>query len=148
MSVHVIRVADRGGTLIAPAWLAKAEDVHRQLRPQLEQDYAAQMQRVFADGGEMAVAVDGERVLGVTVFRQFENTHVGKRFYVDDLVTDTGARSAGVGSALVAWLEQEARSRGCPGFDLESGTQRQRAHRFYFREGFFVTSFSFRKTFE
>ena len=96
----------------------------------------------------MAVAVDGERVVGVAVFRQFENTNVGRRFYVDDLVTAAAERSSGIGSALVAWLEAEARSRGCPGLELESGTQRTRAHRFYFREGFFVTSFSFRKAFE
>lgn len=148
MSVRVVRVADRHGTLLAPDWLAKAEPVHRQLRPQLESDYASQLERVFADGGEMAVAAEGDEVVGVAVFRQFENTHVGRRFYVDDLVTDSAARSTGVGAALIAWLEKEALDRGCPGLDLESGTQRQRAHRFYFREGFFVTSFSFRKTFE
>jgi hypothetical protein len=38
------------------------------------------------------------------------------------------------------------RARRATDIDLESGTQRTRAHRFYFREGFFVTSFSFRKT--
>jgi GNAT superfamily N-acetyltransferase len=141
----VVRVADRAGTVLEPAWLPRAERVHRQLRPDLSTDYVSQMTGIFREGGEMAVAVlDGE-VAGVAVFRCFANTHVGRRFYVDDLVTDDLQRSTGVGHALLSWLEQEARARGAGNIDLESGTQRTRAHRFYFREGYFVTSFSFRK---
>lgn len=49
---------------------------------------------------------------------------------------------------LIAYLEKVARDRGCPGMDLDSGTHRTRAHRFYFREGFFITAFSFRKEFQ
>jgi hypothetical protein len=41
-----------------------------------------------------------------------------------------------------------ARSRGCNGMELDSGTHRTRAHRFYFREGFLITSFAFRKEFK
>jgi GNAT superfamily N-acetyltransferase len=110
-------------------------------------DYARKMQQVFRDGAEMCVAVSAGRVVALAVFREFENTHVGRRFYVDDLVTDESDRSAGAGKALIDYLEKTARQRGCPGLDLESGTQRTRAHRFYFREGFFITAFSFRKEF-
>ncbi|MBI1395823.1 MAG: GNAT family N-acetyltransferase [Betaproteobacteria bacterium] len=146
MTPEVIRVSAADGRLLEPAWLAAAEAVHRQLRPGLESDYAGQMAGVFADGGEMVVALVAGQVAGVAVFRLFRNTHVGRRFYVDDLVTDDDQRSRGVGHALIAWLEREAASRGCAGVELESGTQRTRAHRFYFREGFAIPSFSFRKT--
>lgn len=145
MTVSIIRIADRSGAVLSPDWLPRAERVHRQLRPDLEVDYVSQMQGIFREGGEMLVAVVDNEVAGVAVFRSFANTHAGRRFYVDDLVTDDTRRSTGVGHAMLAWLENEARTRGCRGIDLESGTQRTRAHRFYFREGFFVTSFSFRK---
>jgi len=46
---------------------------------------------------------------------------------------------------LLAWCEAQAREQGCDWFDLESGTQRTRAHRFYFREGMHVFAFGFRK---
>jgi hypothetical protein len=36
-----------------------------------------------------------------------------------------------------------ARERGCETFSLDSGTHRQEAHAFYFREGMRVTSFHF-----
>jgi len=144
-ALRVIRVGGPDGVVVAPDWLPRAEPVHRQLRPDLESDYCAQMQRIFADGGEMAVVVEDEAVRCVAVFRSFENTHAGRRFYVDDLVTDDAARSTGAGAAMLRWLEAEALSRGCGGIDLESGVQRARAHRFYFREGFSIPSYSFRK---
>lgn len=147
MSIAVVRVSGPDGKILDAVRLAAAEAVHRQLRPQIPQDYVGAMQGIFADGGEMAVAVDGARVAGVAVFRLFRNTHVGLRCYVDDLVTDETRRSTGVGHALIAWIEVEAKARGCPGVDLESGVQRAGAHRFYFREGFNIPSFSFRKTF-
>lgn len=145
---QIVQITDAERRLVEPAWLAKAETVHRQLRPRLPADYTAKMKKVFSEGGEMCVAVQGGEVAGVAVFRQFENTHVGERFYVDDLVTDEHRRSTGVGMSLVAWLENEARRRGCPGLDLESGTHRTHAHKFYFREGFLITAFSFRKEFK
>jgi hypothetical protein len=42
-------------------------------------------------------------------------------------------------------LQQVARESGCANFNLDSGTQRQQAHKFYFREGLVVTSFHFAK---
>jgi len=146
-ALRVVQVTDARRQVQEPQWLAAAERVHRQLRPQIPADYADKMRRVFGDGGEMCVAVRDERVVGVAVFREFENTHIGRRFYVDDLVTDEAERSTGAGRALIEYLGKIARDRGCPGMDLESGTQRPRAHRFYFREDFFITAFSFRKEF-
>jgi GNAT superfamily N-acetyltransferase len=143
--VRVVRVSSPAGELLEPDWLSRAESVHRQLRPDLAVDYPAQMRRILAGGGEMAVAVDGDVVRCVTVFRSFENTHLGRRFYVDDLVTDEAARSTGAGATMLRWLEAEALSRGCRSIDLESGVHRSGAHRFYFREGFSIPSYSFRK---
>jgi GNAT superfamily N-acetyltransferase len=146
--MEIIRITDDDRDLVEPQWLARAERVHRQLRPQLPSDYVAKMRAIFASGGEMCVAVQGQQVVGVAVFRHFENTHAGRKFYVDDLVTDEAFRSSGVGRALLGFLEQLARRRGCNGMELDSGTHRLRAHQFYFREGFMITSFAFRKEFK
>ena len=141
----VVAVTDRQGAVTDPARLAAAEGVHRQLRPQLPADYAGRMRAVFASGAEMAVAEEGGRVLGVAVFRVIEKTHSGRELYCDDLVTDEGARSRGVGRALVDYMDREARSRGCDVLALDSGTQREQAHKFYFREGLTVTAFHFNR---
>ena len=142
--MKVVPVSNEKGEIVEPALLAAAETVHRQLRPHLK-DYRARMKEVLAAGAEMAVALDGERVAGVTVFRILEKTHSGRDLYCDDLVTDESRRSTGVGHALMQYMEGVCRERGCDTFSLDSGAQRQQAHKFYFREGMTITSFHFDK---
>jgi GNAT superfamily N-acetyltransferase len=146
--MEIIRVTDDDHRVVEPDWLGRAEAVHRQLRPQLPEDYGAKLRAIFASGGEMCVAVRERQVVGVAVFRCYDNTHAGRKFYVDDLVIDEAARSSGVGHAMLVFLEKLARNRGCSGLELDSGTHRKRAHQFYFREGFSISSFAFRKEFE
>ena len=145
MTIKVIRITDRDGVVVAPDWLAKAEAVHRELRPQIPADYMAKMHMIFAGGGRMIVAAEGDRVLGVAVYRIFEDTFNGRKLYCDDLVTTEQQRSVGVGHALMQFMEQEGIAAHCHAFALDSGVQRSRAHAFYFREGMFVVSFNFKK---
>ena len=141
----LVDICNAAGEIQEPEWLARAEHVHRQLRPQLPAEYAQKMQRIFEQGGRMTIATIADRVVGIAVWRAFENTFENIKFYVDDLVTDETQRSLGVGKTLIANLEDKARSAGADGLVLDSGTQRQQAHRFYFREGFVITSFNFKK---
>lgn len=143
--VRFVDVCDDAGTVCEASWLARAEGVHRQLRPQLPADYAGKMHKVLAGGARMTLAVCEDAVLGLAVWRWHENTFDGIKFYVDDLVTDSTTRSQGVGKSLIARLETEARRHGADNLVLDSGCQRQQAHRFYFREGFVITSFNFKK---
>lgn len=145
VTMDFIEITSPEGQLAEPLWLAKAESVHRELRHQLCADYAAHMQRVFAGGARMVVAAKNGAVLGVAVWRAFENTYAGLHLYVDDLVTEEASRSSGVGHALLEWLAGKARELGASSLALDSGTQRMDAHRFYLRERFDITSFHFRK---
>ncbi|MBP6654051.1 MAG: GNAT family N-acetyltransferase [Propionivibrio sp.] len=142
---RVIAVTDDAGELREPAWLARAESVHRQLRPQLPPEYEARLQVIFAAGARMALVVDADSVCSVALWRVVENTYEGRRLYVDDLVSDETRRSSGAGKMLLDWLQAKAESLGCDVLALDSGVQRDRAHRFYFREGMHISSFCFRK---
>ena len=143
--MNIVHIADDAGRVVEPAWLKRAESVHRQLRTALPDDYESTMRRVLAGGARMCVATEGGAVLGVAVYRIGENTFEGLHLYVDDLVTDQKQRSRGVGRALMEHLQGLARAAGCEAFTLDSGTQRVQAHKFYFREGMVVSSFHFRK---
>ena len=143
--MKVVAVTDDQGNLQESIWLERAETVHRQLRPQLPPDYARRLHEVFAGGGRMAVVVEGDCVASVAIWRIIENTYEGRRLYVDDLVSDEGKRSCGAGKLLLGWLKSKAKSFDCDVLALDSGVQRYRAHRFYFREGLHVSSFSFKK---
>ena len=139
----VVAVTDERGAIVRPDLLAAAESVHRQLRPQIPSDYVARMKQVFGGGAEMAVATVDGSVAGITVFRVIEKTFSGRELYCDDLVTDERRRSTGVGHALIAYMERVVAERKCDMFTLDSGTKREQAHKFYFREGMTITSFHF-----
>jgi GNAT superfamily N-acetyltransferase len=142
---EVVEITAADGVVSEPGWLARAERVHRQLRPGLPADYAGRLATVFANGGRMAAVVEGDDVCALAVWRLIENTYEGRRLYVDDLVTDELQRSRGFGKLLFDWLQAQARQLGCDVIALDSGVQRAGAHKFYFREGMFVPSFCFRK---
>ncbi|HEX4872284.1 MAG TPA: GNAT family N-acetyltransferase [Nevskiaceae bacterium] len=144
--MQLIDVTDAQGELREPLWLARSEPLHRQLRPQLPPDYGPAMAAVFAGGGRLLLAVEGERALGLAVWRCLVNTHAGRHVYVDDLVTDSHRRSQGIGRELIAGLEVRARRLGASALTLDSGTQRKSAHRFYLRERFEITAFHFHKS--
>jgi GNAT superfamily N-acetyltransferase len=143
--MEIVRVTDNQGKVINEALLASSETVHRQLRPQIPGNYVERMKEVFATGAEMAVAVEAGQVCGVTVFRITLNTMVGRKIYSEDLVADANTTVKGVGKALMDFVKQEGRDRGCVSIELESGTQREQAHRFYFREGFTIKAFGFKQ---
>ena len=138
-----VRRITTGRAVVEPAWLARCEAVHRELRPDLPADYIGTMQGVVEDGGEMVAATAGAEVVAVAVFRCYRNTSSGVHVYVDDLVTAAAARSRGIGKVLLDWLTDEARGRGATRLRLDSGTQRIDAHRFYHREGMHIACFHF-----
>ncbi|MDR3299054.1 MAG: GNAT family N-acetyltransferase [Candidatus Accumulibacter sp.] len=143
--MKIIAVTDDQGVVSEAEWLANAERVHRQLRPQLPVDYVARLREVFAAGGRMAVVADDGNVVSVAVWRLVENTYEGRRLYIDDLVSDAARRSCGAGRLLLGWIEAKARSLGCDVLALDSGVQRHDAHRFYFRERLLISSYCFKK---
>lgn len=144
MDIH--EITDSQGRIVAPEWMARAEHVHRQLRDQLQADYRGILEQVFAGGGRMCVAAEGDVVTGVAVWRTHVNTVNGLHLYVDDLVTDDNRRSSGVGHVLMDWLEQKARALGCNWFTLDSAVSNAAAHRFYFRERMNIRAYKFAKS--
>ncbi|MFF5446354.1 GNAT family N-acetyltransferase [Streptomyces sp. NPDC012888] len=119
--------------------------VLRELRPHLTpQLFREVYERGHAQGLRFtaAYAADGSCV-GAAGWRIVDNTCSLRKLYVDDLVTAESARSTGVGQALLAHLEDLAREAGCHEFDLDSGTHRTGAHRFYLRERMDIVAFHF-----
>jgi GNAT superfamily N-acetyltransferase len=64
---------------------------------------------------------------------------------ITDVVVSAVRRRSGIGSALMAAAEQEARRAGAPRLDLSSGEWRADAHAFYTRHGFETRARAFTK---
>jgi GNAT superfamily N-acetyltransferase len=129
--------------------IARCLPVMAHLRPHvITEEFVERVEAQQAQGYRLAYMEDGGSVVAVAGFRVMEMLASGRTLYVDDLVTDESRRSRGHGKALMDWLQAHARSAGCETFSLDSGTHRQEAHAFYFRERMRVTSFHFAKKLE
>ncbi len=118
--------------------------VMQELRPHIEHEgFVEQVRRQEHDGYRLIFVCPQEEAVAVAGFRISENLAWGRFLYVDDLVTLTTHRSQGYGTQLLAWLGQHAVQEGCGQLHLDSGLQRQDAHRFYLREGMQKTGFHF-----
>lgn len=133
------------------------------LRPPLPADVAA----LAVLAGELGYPTDGEELLGrlaavhptdaaVIVATDANDTPTGwchvevRRTLVEPLsalivglVVGEGHRSAGIGAVLLDAAEQWARARGCQRLVVATRITRERAHRFYAREGYVVNKTSY-----
>lgn len=94
-------------------------------------------------GYSLVYLEEHDTIQAVAGFRILDKLVDGRLLYVDDLVTDTSKRSRGYGSALLDWLVDYAKSLDCVSVQLDSGVQRAKAHRFYFRKGMKISGFHF-----
>lgn len=127
------------------AQIAACFDVMLQLRPHLVRDeFVALIRSMMASDGYKLAFLDDGGVRAVAGFRIMHMLHAGKELYVDDLVSDEKARSKGYGRKLLRWLIARAKREKCLLFELDSGTHRVDAHRFYLRERMIIQAFHFR----
>jgi GNAT superfamily N-acetyltransferase len=121
----------------------------RQLRPDLTAEALVEFVRSHRDAGYRLVAlIEADQVVGVAGYRVLESLGHGRLLFLDDMVTDASARSRGHGKALLDWIEQEAAALGCSTVELDSGVQREGAHRFYERHGYTLASHHYAKEVE
>jgi GNAT superfamily N-acetyltransferase len=87
------------------------------------------------------VAEQAGSVVGILAFRAFLYFHEpGKQGRIIALVVSESVRGGGVGRALVAECEKFALECGCKRMEVTTGTQREKAHRFYESMGYQETS--------
>jgi GNAT superfamily N-acetyltransferase len=145
----------RGGVEIAElapddSRLPGALEVMRALR---DARSAADLERLYAEGharsGYRIVALfDAGECRAVAGFRVLTSFAHGRHLYIDDFVTADPWRSHRYGERIEGHLCRVAREEGCEQVRLDSGVQRRRAHRFYFRRGYAIESFNFGRRLE
>lgn len=115
-----------------------------ELRTELSREaFSSRYEQGYPDGYRVVALYDDGECRAVAGYRILVNFVRGKVLYIDDLVTASRWRSKGYGKALNAYLNEVASSAGCEAVTLDSHVDRAGAHRFYFREGYAITSFHF-----
>jgi GNAT superfamily N-acetyltransferase len=124
--------------------IARCFPVMHQLRPKLvADDFVERIEQQQREGYRLAFLEQDGAVASVAGFRVMNVLWSGRTLYVDDLVTDEAMRSQGFGEQMISWLAALAREADCETFSLDSGTHRQQAHAFYFRQGLRISDFHF-----
>ncbi|MFI5058015.1 MAG: GNAT family N-acetyltransferase [Candidatus Acidiferrales bacterium] len=128
------RIAELSGQLGYPATAAQIAQRLRGLKP------AAQHAVFVAD-------LPGS---GITGWLHVSVAHLvdsDVRAEVNGLVVGEGQRSLGAGARLLEAAEEWARKRGCKSMSVRSNVIRERAHKFYERQGYehYKTQKAFRK---
>jgi GNAT superfamily N-acetyltransferase len=87
-------------------------------------------------------------VVGWTHVSVTHLVEVGTRAELNGLIVAEGQRSLGAGARLLEAAEEWARKHGCPSMSVRSNVIRERAHKFYERQGYehYKTQKAFRKS--
>jgi len=125
------------------AEIAACFAVMHQLRPHLVADEFVTRVRDQQVGGFQLAFLDDHGIKAVAGYRFIHNLVMGRTVYVDDLVTDSAARSRGYGKRLLDWIITEARRHDCQAVTLDSGVQRFDAHRFYLTNRMVISAHHF-----
>ena len=107
-----------------------------QLRPHIKaEEFLERVLIQYQRGYQLVALLEENTIMAVAGYHISESLAWGKFLYIEDLVTNQKNRSQGFGKQLLDWLHSEAREQGCAQLHLDSGIQREDAHRFYEREG-------------
>lgn len=109
----------------------------QQLRAHLgsPQDLIERVAVQRAQGYRLLTLRDGGAPVALAGYRQLDNLIYGRFLYVDDLVTDAGARGRGHGERLIEALRELGRAQHCAQLVLDTALSNVFAQRFYFRVG-------------
>jgi GNAT superfamily N-acetyltransferase len=88
------------------------------------------------DADAVLVAADGPAVIGWIHVSLVASLAVSDTALIGGLVVDEAHRSERIGAALVEAAEGWARDQGATMITVSSRVTRERAHRFYLREGY------------
>jgi GNAT superfamily N-acetyltransferase len=129
-----LRLAELAGQLGYPTTAAEMTKRLRKLKP----------------ASQNALFVAESPGAGIVGWAHVSVTHlveVGTRAELNGLIVAEGQRSLGAGARLLEAAEDWARKHGCPSMSLRSNVIRERAHKFYERQGYehYKTQKAFRK---
>lgn len=128
--------------LVGGSLSPEAEDVA------VPERYERAIERIRAQGGEVLVAEEQDRVVGVCqlldlAHLQHQGGHVAE---VESLHVAPDRRSTGIGSKLLDAAVEWASLRGCYRVQLTSNVARHEAHRFYEANGFVASHVGFKRS--
>ena len=110
--------------------------------------YAAAFREIDGDPRQyLAIAEQEGEIVGTLQLTFIPGlSHKGMtRALIEAVRVSSAARGGGIGSRLIEWAVEEARTRGCGMVQLTTNATRTDAHRFYAKLGFEPTHVGFKR---
>lgn len=110
--------------------------------------YAAAFREIDGDPRQyLAIAEQEGEIVGTLQLTFIPGlSHKGMtRALIEAVRVSSAARGGGIGSRLIEWAVEEARTRGCGMVQLTTNAARTDAHRFYAKLGFEPTHVGFKR---
>ncbi len=128
-------------------WI-QAFPIMNQLRTELTlESYLLLLEDMRKDGYTLYALYDNKQIVALAGISWRVNFYSERHIFVYDLVTDAAYRSCGYGEKLLRAIHQWGKENGAHYIALESGVNRNDAHRFYEeRLGYEKWCYSFRKS--
>ena len=134
--------------------LLQVLEIHRQLRPDIfnenvtKYSYEDILEMIDDEDRPVFVMVENDKVLGYAFceIRVTKYPHLLKKqkgLYLSDLCVDEKCRRQGVGEALLKYVIEYAKSRGCQELTLNSWADNDPANNFYKKMGLKVRASTF-----
>ena len=126
--------------------LEKCREALLGLRPHLSgEGLVSLLVEMIAEGYLLAFIEKEEKAVAVIGFRYLRLLYTGKQYYIDDLYTLPSHRGRGYAGVLIDFVFDRAREKGIGVVTLDSGYQRNEAHRLYLNKGFTLNCHHFLK---
>lgn len=116
----------------------------KELRPHLsKENFIEQIARQRKKGYQILFVEVDTTIVSFLGYRIQEYLAWGKILYIDDFVTKSHFQNKGYGTKLIDHVIEIAKVSGCNQVHLDSGYNRNSAHRLYLDKGFVLSSHHF-----
>jgi GNAT superfamily N-acetyltransferase len=121
-------------------------DLIKDLTPLLTADlYEGYLKEMIPHNYFQVIALLNEEVIGLSGYWIGTKIYCGRYLEIDNFIIKEAYRNAGVGKAIIKWMEEEARHHQCKLLMLDAYIENFKAHAFYYRLGFIARGFHYLK---
>jgi GNAT superfamily N-acetyltransferase len=107
--------------------------------------YFNYLEDMIPKGYKQMAMLEDNKCVALSGFWMSTKLFCGPYVELDNFVVAASHRSKGIGSLLCNFIEERAKQSGCNIAVLDAYVYNERAHQFYFRQGYIIRGFHFLK---